>query len=161
MGSVIKRGGVPARWRRIALPVSIVLNLFFVALIGGYVLHHRGERLAGETPLMRALARAEASLPPRDATAFGAVIRRDAPQYSDALKRLDVARQELRREITAEQFDEAGVRQALAGWQTAWNSFFEKFSNTLVDALAQVSPGGRRRLIAERRSEVEGRSSAP
>jgi uncharacterized membrane protein len=158
MGTVTRSGRAASPWRRIALAVSIVLNLFFVALIGGHVLHNRGIG-AGGTPLMRALARAEASLPPRDAAAFGAVLRHDAPRYSDAMKQLEAARQELRRRITAEHFDETSVRQALLNWQTAWNGFFEKFSDTLVDALAQVSPEGRRRLVAERRSAVQ-RSSA-
>ncbi|MGC1410166.1 MAG: hypothetical protein WA864_14645 [Acetobacteraceae bacterium] len=63
--------------------------------------------------LTGALARAEASLPPRDAAAFGAVMRRDAPNYAAAARQLRETRDELARQITAQQFDQAGAQQAL------------------------------------------------
>ncbi|HUB16133.1 MAG TPA: periplasmic heavy metal sensor [Acetobacteraceae bacterium] len=144
-----------AGWRRIALPISIVLNLFFVALIGGHLWQvHRAAVNFGE-PLMRALARAEASLPPRDAAAFGTVIKRNAPQYVPSLRQLTAARRALQDDIVAQHYDPAAVEQALSAWQGAWNRFFGDFDHTLVDALAQVSPEGRRKLIATRRSEHE------
>lgn len=151
-----KRGG----WRPIALFVSIVLNLFFVALIGGHVwqAHRAATTLGG--PLARALARAEASLPPRDAAAFGAVIKRDAPQCAGALHQLALARRQLADQIIAPQYDAAKVRQALATWQTAWNNFFTDFGPVLVEALGQVTPEGRRKLIAERRL-ARGDASRP
>lgn len=82
-------------WRRIALPASIVVNLFLVALIGGHLLRAHRSEASSETPLARALARAEARLPSKDAAAFGAVIRRDASHYAEAQKWLIEARQEL------------------------------------------------------------------
>jgi uncharacterized membrane protein len=142
-------------WLRIALPISIVLNLFLLALVGGHVLRSRSNEFGTGTPLMRALARAEASLPPKDAAAFGAVMRREAPRFASAEQRLAEARRGLAEEITAERFDQAGVRQALEAWQAAWNGFFADFSGTLVEALGQVSPDGRRKLVADRRSRLE------
>jgi uncharacterized membrane protein len=139
------------RWRRIALPVSIVLNLFLLAVIGGHVWHNRRAEAAGGMPLTRFLANVEASLPARDAAAFGEVIKRNAPHYGeDGLKLLE-ARKALAGEITAEPYDQARVRQALANWRAAWNQFMDDFGDTLVEALGQVSPEGRRKLIAERR----------
>ena len=146
-------------WRRIALPASIVLNLFFIALIGGHLLHNRTYDVGSGTPLTRALARAEASLPPQDAAAFGAVMRREAPHYAEAAQQLKEARQELARQITAEQFNQEEVRQALATWRTAWGRFMEDFGNTLVEALAQVSPEGRRKLVLDRRGARPDSSS--
>ncbi len=140
-----------SRWRRIALPVSIVLNLFLIAMIGGHVLRLRSYELNTGTLWARALARAEARLPRKDAAAFSAVIRRDAPNYAEAQQRIVEARQELRRRIAAEPFDQQAVREALATWRAAWNAFFDRFGNTLVDAVAQVSPEGRRKLVAEPR----------
>lgn len=138
-------------WRQIALPVSIVLNLFFAALIGGHIWQvHRAAMSLGE-PLALAIARAEARLPPRDGAAFAAVIKRDAPQYAGALHQFALARRRLAEDIVAPQYDAAKVRRALATWQTAWNSFFTDFGPTLVEALGQVSPHGRRKLINERR----------
>jgi len=101
----------------------------------------------------RALANAEASLPPQDAAAFDAAIRGGAPRYAQAARRLLDARRALGQEITAEPFSPEGVQQALASWRTAWNGFFDAFSGTLVDALAKVSADGRRKLIADREAK--------
>ncbi|HUH84958.1 MAG TPA: periplasmic heavy metal sensor [Stellaceae bacterium] len=147
-------------WRQMALPASIVLNLFLLALIGGHLWHLRRAEVNSGTPLARALARAEARLPPRDAAAFAAVIRRDEPHYRDDQKRLIAARQDLARAIAAEPFSADGVRRALAIWRTAWNGFFDDFSGTLIDALSKVSPEGRRELVPERRGTREQRSPA-
>lgn len=137
-------------WRRLALPISVLLNLFLVALIGGHFLHRSLPIAAGAGPVARALANAEASLPPQDAAAFDAAIRSGAPRYIEAARRLLDARRALGQEITAEPFSPEGVQQALASWRQAWNGFFDAFSGTLVDALAKVSPDGRRKLIADR-----------
>lgn len=137
-------------FRRLALPVSIFLNLFLIGLIGGHLLYNHSNREISGTLLDRTLAKAEKNLPPQEARAFGDVLRRDAPHYQAALQQLTKARQELKRQITAEQFDKEGVRQALAAWLTTWNSLAHDFSNTLVEALAQVSPEGRNKLVAER-----------
>jgi uncharacterized membrane protein len=142
-------------WRRIALPVSIVLNLFLIAVIGGHILHVRVRLREShvDTPLARALANAESILPASDAEKFRAVIRRDAPHYMDAAHQLGEARQEVERQILAEPFDQERVNRALAGWEAAWNRFFGEFNNTLVEALAEISPEGRRQLVAKRREE--------
>ncbi len=139
-------------WRRIALPASIVLNLFLVALIGGHLLSVRRAEIVAGGPLARAFANAEASLPPEDAAAFSASLRRDAPNYLAAARQLGAAREQLGREITEGQYDPVRVRQALATWQAAWKHFVDDISNPLVDALGHVSAEGRRKLIAERRS---------
>jgi uncharacterized membrane protein len=145
--------------RRIALPASIILNLFLVAVIGGHLWRHRAE-LTTTTPLARGLARAEAVLSPADAAAFRAVIRRNAPVYLEDQRRLTEARRALGRDITADRFDRDETQKALDDWRAAWNQFFDDFSKTLVDALAQVSPEGRRKLVAERQS-ARGRFLAP
>jgi uncharacterized membrane protein len=147
-------------WPLIALLLSIGLNLFLAALIGGHIWQaHRAATTFGE-PLARALAGAEASLPPRDAAAFRSVIKREAPQYAGALHQFALARRQLAEEIIAPQYDAAKVQQALATWQSAWNRFFAEFGPPLVEALGQVSPEGRRKLIAERRL-ARGASSRP
>jgi uncharacterized membrane protein len=150
MSDVTARTRETRAWRRIALPASIILNLFLVALIGGHVLNRLFTEATPGPPLMRAIARAEASLPPEDAARFGAVMRRDAPRFSADREQVIAARRALVGQITAEHFDQNAVRQAMATWQTAWNRFVTDFANTLVDALAQVSPEGRRKLVAER-----------
>jgi uncharacterized membrane protein len=142
-----------SRWRRIVLPASIVLNLFLIAVIGGHILHARRMGGAGDTPLARALARAAQILPPDDATAFAAVMQRDASKYLPAARQLKEARTRLDDELTADNFDQAAVRQSMAQAQAAWNSFVDKISGSLIEALAGVSPEGRRKLIAQRQTE--------
>jgi uncharacterized membrane protein len=147
------------KWRRIALPVSIVLNLFLVALIGGHLLHNRARvDVHFVSPLVRALARAEANLPPPDAEKFGAVMRRGAPHYMAAARQLEEARQELARQAAADPFDQEGARRALAAWAKAWDQFLSDFSNTLVEALAEISPESRRKLVTERQAQRGGMS---
>lgn len=142
----------PSRWWRIVLPLSLVLNLFFVAVIGGHVLRaHRAEEAFG-TPLGRALAHAQASLSPQDAAAFGAAIRRGAPQYGRDLRDVAEARRALNLQVTAEALNKDATRQAVKEWETAWGRFVDDFTDSFVDALAGVSPEGRRKLVSEFRA---------
>ncbi|MBN9509186.1 MAG: periplasmic heavy metal sensor [Alphaproteobacteria bacterium] len=138
------------------LAASIVLNIFLAAVIGGHLLRNHFAEVGPRGLLVRALARAEASLSPADAAAFRAVLHRDAPQYEPAAKQLSAARGQLEDTITAEQFDEDAVRQALATWRVASDHFFDAFSEPLVDALAKISPDGRLRLVTERDAERRG-----
>jgi uncharacterized membrane protein len=139
-------------WRRIALPASIVLNLFLAALIGSHLLHGRRGEVNAATALTHALTNAEARLPPQDAAVFGASMRRDAPQFAEAARQLMEARAELVRQLVAEPFDQEAARLALATWRIGWGHFVDQFGNAFVDALAKVSPEGRRKLITERQS---------
>lgn len=136
-------------WQRIVLPASILLNLFLLAVIGGHLLHVRNRSVNPGMPLARALLRAESILPKQDADAFSAVIRRDTPRFGRSWEQLRDARQELDRQIGAETFDPAAARHSLQATQAAWDHFLDEFSSTLVDALAQVSPAGRHKLISE------------
>ena len=136
-------------WSRIALPVSIILNLFLLAVIGGYLLHVRNRNENPVAPLARALLRAEAVLPKKDAEVFGAAIHRDEPLFKQSWEQLREARQELDRQIAAEPFDPTATRQSLRAAQAAWDRFVDEFSNTLVDSLAHISPEGRRKLVSE------------
>jgi uncharacterized membrane protein len=147
-----------SRWRRFVLPASVILNLFFVALIATHLLRHRHETLPPGQSLARALANAEATLPPQDAAAFGAVMQRDKARLTDVGKQLVAARQELARLITEEHYDRTAVRQAFTAWATAWSRFQDAFSDTLTDALAEVSPEGRRQLVESRAAR---RTDAP
>ena len=144
--SIANRG---SRWHRIALPASIILNLFLIAIISGHVYHVRGRAAIAGTPLGRVLARAESVLPPQDAAAFGAVIRRDTPKFAVSGVRLREAREALESQIVAEPFDPVATRQALVATQRSWNQFIDDFGASLVEALAQVSPQGRRKLVSE------------
>jgi Heavy-metal resistance len=144
-------------WRRFVLPVSILLNLFLVALIGGHLLRHRSyDVVAGSPSLPRILANAQASLSEPDAAAFGAVMRRDAPRYLESARKLAQSRAALEHQITAQPFDAVATRAAFAEWQVSANRFLSDVGNPLIEALGQVSPEGRQRLIASRRKAQQG-----
>jgi uncharacterized membrane protein len=139
----------PRDWRRIALPCSIVLNLFLLAVIGGHFYSRYAGPPRDRTMLSRLLARVEATLPADEAAAFKAVILRDQDRFLAARQKLLAARQELMAQITANPYSKAGTAQALTDWKAAWDGVSGEFSGTLVDALATVSPQGRRKLVAE------------
>jgi uncharacterized membrane protein len=147
-------------WLRLALSLSIVLNLFLISLIGGHFLRHRGgspEFAADAAPMAGALARAEAVLDPADAAAFRAVLARDKPRYAQSAEQVGAARRSLARRIAAEPFDPRTASEALGAWRTSWDRFMSDFSGPLIDALASISPEGRRRLIELRREQREMR----
>jgi len=143
----------PPGWRRIALPASLVLNLFLIALILGHVLLGRTGAQASPNPVTRILGNIEPKLPPRDAAVFRQVIQDDAPRYADAAQRVVEARRRLEQQIIAEPFDPAAVRQAMVAMRMGLNQFSEAFNGPLVDALAKVSPEGRRKLVAAKQAE--------
>lgn len=144
-------------WRRLVLPVSLVLNLFLVALVAGHLVRRQiGELEPGNSVVATGIAMAEASLSKADAAAFAEVMRRDAPRYEPAAKELEQTRQALDRQITSEPFDPKTVRQAFAVWQGAWNRFIDAFTDTAVDALSQISPEGREKLLIQRRRAKAG-----
>jgi len=144
-------------WRRFALPVSILLNLFLVALIGGHLLRHRSYEVAAGSPsLPRILANAQASLSASDAAAFGAVMRRDAPGYLESARKLAQSRAALEHQITAQPFDVAATRAAFDAWQVSANRFLSDVSDPLIEALGQISAEGRQRLIASRHKAQQG-----
>jgi hypothetical protein len=144
-------------WRRFALPASVLLNLFLIALIGGYVLRHGGHDAAAASPsLPRILANAQASLSAPDAAAFGAVMRRDAPRYLESARKLVEARTLLERQITAQPYDAEATKQAFKTWQASADRFLSQIGDSLVEALGQVSPEGRQKLVASRRRAQQG-----
>jgi len=139
-------------WTGIGLPVSVILNLFLAALIVGHLVQQPKSNVAPGAPgLARMLADAEASLSPPDAAVFGSVIRNDRSRYADAITEFIRARDRLSKQITSEPFDPAAVKQGLAAWRQSWNHLLDDFDDTLVEALAKISPDGRRRLIEDRK----------
>jgi uncharacterized membrane protein len=140
-----------SNWQRVALPLSLILNFFLIAVIGGHVLHNRVNAQGAEGSLAKALATAASKLSGPDAKAFGDVMRREAPHYQDAIRNLGLARETLKDTIAAEPFDAAAARTAYGAWQQNLTTFTHDFGDTLMDGLASISPAGRHTLIEERR----------
>jgi len=144
----------------LALSLSTILNLFLLGVIAGHFLGGAGARELSITPMAGAVARAEAALGPADAAAFRAALARDRPRYAQSAEQVAAARRALVRQILAQPFDPRAATQALAAWRTSWDRFVGDFSGPLIDALAAISPAGRRRLIDARRERLERKQSA-
>lgn len=141
----------------LALSLSVILNLFLLGLIAGHFLRGAGAREISISPMAGAVERAEAALDPTDAAAFRAALTRDRPRYVQSAEQVAAARRELVRQILAQPFDPRAAGQALQTWRTDWDRFVGDFSGPLIDALAAISPPGRRRLIDARRERLEQR----
>lgn len=145
-------------WRTVALAASVIANLFLAALVAGHMLRvhlHRLPAATGNTPLARQLARIESALPARDAMAFRAVMERDSPRFAEAASQLVAARRALRMQIIADPFDPQAASETLSAYRASWNRFVRAFGGPLIDALSQISPQGRRDLVAARRRARE------
>jgi hypothetical protein len=132
------------------------LNIFLIALIGGHLLHRGPHERHGGPPLKRMLENAEASLSAPDAAIFRSVIHRDAARYSQAASEMAKTRDAIEQQIVTEPFDKEAVKRAFAASRESWDRFTDDFSDTLVEALASISPDGRQRLIMERRRGMAG-----
>jgi uncharacterized membrane protein len=144
-------------WPWLALSLSIVLNLFLLGVIAGHFLGRGGPREVSITPMAGAVERVEAALDPADAAAFRAALERDRPRYAQSAEQVAAARRALMRELAAEPFDPRAAGQALDVWSRSWDRFIGDFNGPLIDALAAISPQGRRKLIDARRERLERR----
>jgi hypothetical protein len=88
---------------------------------------------------------------------FHDVMTRGAPLYAQSGKPLAEAKSALKRQIVAEPYDRQAVHSAFVARQQSWNRLFDNADDTLIEALAQVSPERRRKLIAQRQAEPKKR----
>ena len=127
--------------RRWALWVSLAANVFLLALVAAPLLRpHHPPGFAG---LVEHLSR---SLPPGDAERFRGVLVQERPWYDMARRRMDGSRAELSRAIAASPYDEARVRAAMKDWQASWQEMTDRFGDSLLLAISNLSPDGRARL---------------
>ena len=141
-----------SRLRRALLAGSLILNLFLLAIIGGHVLRFNSG--ASPSMLASALMAAEKSLGPTDAAIFRETLRAERPRFAAAAMALAHSREALTDQIVAPHIDPAATHAALLAWRGDWIRFTDAFSGPLIDALAKISPDGRRRLVAERRRDA-------
>jgi hypothetical protein len=139
---------------RLGFQVSIILNLFFLALIGGFFLRPIIFAHQTDDPIDRAIALVEGQLGPSDAAAFDAIMTRDKAQNTEAKRQLISSRDALESELAVEPFDQARAKVAVANTRQAFDRFIEGFSATVLDALNQLSPAGRKRLVELRRQHL-------
>lgn len=139
------------KWLRIALPVSLVLNMFLLAFLAGQMLRVTSEVPIHDDPLARILAAAEATLSPSDAKLFRQTLLKEEPRYAQAVKKLTQARQEMLKQISADPYDPVATLTALSTMQSAWTEFMDAIGGPLVDAIGEVSVEGRRKAVANQK----------
>jgi len=148
------------RFRNGALIGSVILNLFLGALAGGHYLRQHAESGERATALAQIMHTITARLPPKDAETFRATLHAEAPRYARSREGLVAARENLDRQLMAQQFDATATRDAMHNWQTAWDAFITDLRDPLIDALSHLSPQGRRALVSvppHNRNDVSSR----
>lgn len=130
-------------WRTRVLWLSIAGNLFTATLIGAHVATRRPHAPPGLAGAAERLAR---DLPPDDAARFRRALDQERPWYDMARRRMEEARTDLSRSIAAEPYDEAEVRDRLVTFQARWAETSGRFGESLVSAIATLSPEGRTKL---------------
>ncbi len=130
-------------WRTRLLFLSLAGNVFALALIGAHV---AGRRQFGPPGPDAAIDRMARDLAPADGERFRAVMAAARPQHALARGRMEAARDAMSRAIGQAPYDEAAVRQAMLAWQSAWLEWSRGFGATMLTALADLSPDGRRQL---------------
>ena len=141
------------KWLRIALPISLVLNMFLLAFVGGQMLRATPEVPRGDDPLARILAVAEATLPASDARSFRETLLKEEPRYARAVRKVTEARQEMLKQMSADPYDPVATLAALSAMQSAWTEFMDAIGGPLVDAIGQISPEGRRTVVADQKAK--------
>ncbi|GBQ62066.1 hypothetical protein AA103196_0211 [Ameyamaea chiangmaiensis NBRC 103196] len=140
---------------RRSLVASVFANVFLLAVVAGFILpHHRAE--TRHPPLTSVLAEVEKRLRPEDARQFRTVIEQNDPHMEEDSRRLSRARRRVNRLILSDPLDTRELRAAMAEWREDWNLFTAPFDTALVVALSQISPTGRKLLIAPETDERGG-----
>ncbi len=146
----LPRGGVVLG---AALGASLTLNV----ALGGLLLAGPGRAQhgggSGGRGFDRMVARIEHALPEADRPAFRAVLDAERGRYEGALADLRAARREVDAAMAREPFDPASLRAAMAAWSGRWTAFNAAFADTMVQAMAAVSPQGRAQVAAARRRD--------
>lgn len=123
------------------LTASLLANVFLLAHAAAPML--RGRREPGFGGMVEHFARA---LPPGDAERFHAVVDPEQARFAAAKREMDQSRAELSRAIARSPYDEASVRMRMADWQAHLHAMSSRVGDTLLTAIAVLSPEGRARL---------------
>ena len=133
--------GAPARrWLKIALAVSVVLNLLFIGLAAG--------RVFGPGPFGRPwhFERAAEALPPAEAEEFRTIMRRHRSQMAEDFKAARRTREEVREALRAEPFDRTRLERVLAEARQRSDAIQQSLHAALVESATRMSHEGRERL---------------
>ena len=133
-------------WRTRLLWASLAGNVFAAAAFAApAVLGRRSEASPGFDRIIGRLAR---NLGASDAAGFREAMARERPWYEMSRDRLDDARKQVAQDIGREPFDPAAARAALVAMQDSMRESAARFDDSLVTALATLSPDARAAMAA-------------
>jgi hypothetical protein len=130
-------------WRTRVLWLSLAGNLFAGALIAAHLTMHRRPGPPGLDGVVEHMAGA---LPDPDAARFRATLAHERPWYDLARRQMEESREQLSQAIAQQPYDETLVRERMHNWQTHWIETSNRFGDSLLSAIGELSPEGRTRL---------------
>ena len=133
-------------WRTRLLWASLAANVFALALFAAPAV--MGRHTDGPPGFDRFVGRLARGLPASDAAAFRDAMARERPWYDISRDRLDDARRAVAQQVGHEPFDQAATRAALIAMQDRLRESASRFDDSLVTALAGLSPDGRTAMAA-------------
>lgn len=130
---------------RAALGASLALNL----VLGGLLLFRDPGGGGGPPDPRRLIAHMERLLPPGDREIFHARMETGREARDAARRRLRESFADVRASIGREPFDPAALQAALATARAGGAEFSRSFDTSLVQAMGEISPEGRRRIAED------------
>ena len=131
-------------WRSRVLWLSLAANLFLAALAGApHLMPRRPPGPPGFDGLVERMAR---QMPDTDADTFRHAMDRERPWYDISRRSLEEARAQIGRSIGQDPFDPVATRTAMTDMQDRLRESSQRFDESLVAALASLSPQARTSL---------------
>lgn len=153
----------PPRFR-LALLLSVVLNVLLGAMLaGGWLQHERGRGPGGAVRMPRAET-LERVLPESDHAALAAAYERHRPQVRASFHAMRQAKREVRAALNATPYDGDRLARALAEMRKHETRVAEAVHALLADVSANVSDQGRAavaKLVTSRRFGHQRRDRPP
>jgi uncharacterized membrane protein len=138
-----------ALWVKIALAVSLALNLFIIGtVVGAGFQRHRAVEMRGAPAPGNPMMRAGDSLPPPERQAYRMHLRQAALANQPLLAANRAARDKVADAFSAPNFDVTAAQAALAASRDAENTARTQLENALVD-FAKTLPADQRKMLAE------------
>jgi len=151
-------------WRRIALGLSLALNVLLVAYVATQLLQQPppqarpAQRPVGIQAMIERISR---DLPPGDKQIFEEAFARERPMLIAASEQMRAARRTLDATIAARPFDPAATRAAMEQWRDAWQRMSAMFNESFLAALQGISPDGRATIVSHARPPREPSQGEP
>lgn len=158
--------GKARRWIGPALLISLVLNLFLVALIAASFFMHRPPGRLGAwdptavpSPFFKMLHRNSSDLPKEDRAAVRDIMVSEFPSIRPYFLKIEEARLELADVMAVEPYDREKLREVFVRLDTAQADMISATRDAMINGFAEMKPEQRKRIadgirrIAEKRIE--------